>query len=185
MLLYIIIGLLGLLALLIMWAIGVYNSLVRNRALVDEGFSGIDVQLKRRYDLVPNLVAVVKQYSLHEQNVLENVARMRSVAMNAQTIDQKVDAEKGLTGALKTLFAVAENYPELKANQNFLDLQKELSGLEHEIQLSRRYYNGAARNYNVSVRSFPASLIAQFASFQPVSYFEISADEAKNPEIKF
>ncbi len=176
---------LGVVAIAALWVMSTYNGFIRQKALVDEGWSGIDVQLKRRYDLVPNLVAVVKQYSVHERDVLENVTKMRTAAMGAQTIDQKAEAEKGLTGALKTLFAVAENYPDLKANQNFADLQKELSMLENDIQLARRYYNGTARNYNIFVRSFPANLLASIFSFEPVSFFEISAEESKNPEIKF
>lgn len=177
--------LLAALLMIIVWVISVYNRLVRSKALVDEGWSGIDVQLKRRYDLIPNLVAVVKQYSVHEQQVLENVTKMRSVAMGAQTLEQKNEAEKGLTGALKTLFAVAENYPELKANENFMRLQNELSALEHEIQLARRYYNGAARNYNVVVHSFPANVIANWYAFGPVTYFQISQQESENPKIQF
>lgn len=184
MLLYIGIAL-GVVALMVLWTISIYNSLVRGRALVDEGWSGIDVQLKRRYDLVPNLVAVVKQYSIHEKGVLEKVTQMRAAAMDVQSVDEKAEAEKGLTSALKTLFAVAESYPDLKANQNFAELQKELSHLEGDIQLARRYYNGAARNYNIAVRSFPANVVARLSSFEPVTYFEISADETKNPEIKF
>lgn len=167
------------------WVMSAYNRLVHNKALVDEGWSGIDVQLKRRYDLIPNLVATVKQYSLHEQQVLENVTKMRSVAMGAQTLEQKNEAEKGLTGALKTLFAVAENYPELKANENFMSLQKELSTLEHEIQLARRYYNGTVRNYNIVVRSFPGNVIANWYGFEPASYFQISQQESENPKIQF
>ena len=176
---------LGIIVLVALWFMGTYNNFVRQKALVDEGWSGIDVQLKRRYDLVPNLVTVVKQYSVHEKDVLENVTKMRTAAMSAQTIYQKAEAEKGLTGALKTLFAVAENYPDLKANKNFADLQKELSAIENDIQLARRYYNGTARNYNIAVRSFPANFLAGIFSFEPVSFFEISAEESKNPEIKF
>lgn len=185
MFLYIGITLFILLAISTLWAIAKYNGLVRGKALVDEGLSGIDIQLKRRYDLIPNLVAVVKQYSLHEQQVLENVTKMRSIAMSAQTFEQKNEAEKGLTGALKTLFAVAENYPELKANESFMHLQKELGSLEHEIQLARRYYNGTARNYNITIHSFPANIIAKMYAFGPVPYFQASAQESENPTIQF
>lgn len=163
----------------------IYNGFVRNKALVDEGWSGIDVQLKRRYDLVPNLVATVKQYSLHEQQVLEAVTHLRTRAMHAETIHQRAEAESALTGALKTLFAVAEQYPDLKANHNFIHLQTELSKLEHDIQLARRYYNGTARNYNIAIQSFPDYIIARITSFEPVSYFEIAAEESKNPQVKF
>lgn len=178
-------GLLGAVIVFVLWAIGAYNSFVRGKAMVSEAWSGVDVQLKRRYDLVPNLVAVVKQYSIHEKDVLEKVTQMRAVSMGAQSVDQKAEAEKGLTTALKTLFAVSENYPDLKANQNFLDLQQQLFGLEGDIQLARRYYNGSARNYNITVQSFPSNLIARMFSFDPVSYFEISAEESQNPQIKF
>ncbi len=176
---------LGIIILAVLWAIITYNNFIRLKTLVDEGWSGIDVQLKRRYDLVPNLVAVVKQYSFHEKEVLENVTKMRSASMSATTVDQKAQAEKGLTGALKTLFAVAENYPDLKASENFLGLQQELSALETEIQLSRRYYNGAARNYNMAVRSFPANIVAGLFHFAGVSYFEIGADERQAPKVQF
>lgn len=181
----IILGLVGAGILFVFWAIGAYNGFVRGKAMVSEAWSGVDVQLKRRYDLVPNLVAVVKQYSIHEKDVLEKVTQMRSISMGATSVDQKADAEKGLTTALKTLFAVSENYPELKANQNFLDLQQQLFGLEGDIQLARRYYNGSARNYNISVQSFPSNLVARMFAFDPVSYFEISAEESQNPQIKF
>ena len=180
-----VLGLLGAAVLFAFWAIGAYNSFVSGKAMVSEAWSGVDVQLKRRYDVVPNLVAVVKQYSVHEKEVLEKVTQMRAVSMGAQTVDQKADAEKGLTSALKTLFAVTENYPDLKANQNFLDLQQQLFGLEGDIQLARRYYNGAARNYNISVQSFPSNIVARIFAFDPVSYFEISSEESQNPQIKF
>lgn len=175
----------GLILLVAVWTIGVYNSLVREKAMVDEAWSGIDVQLKRRYDLIPNLVATVKQYATHERGVFDEVTRLRSAAIGAQTIEQKVEAEKGLSHALKTLFAVAENYPELKANENFMHLQKELATLEHEIQLSRRYYNGAARNYNIAATSFPSSFVASLFSFARVPYFEVNAAERENPTVKF
>lgn len=177
---------LGFIVVIALWAITSYNRLVQLKSLTDEGWSGIDVQLKRRYDLIPNLVAVVKQYSFHEKDVLENVTKMRAASMAATSIDGKVEAEKGLTGALKTLFAVAENYPDLKANENFLGLQQELSALENEIQLSRRYYNGAARNYNISVRSFPSNLVAGMFGFVLVPYFELNrVEEREAPKVKF
>lgn len=179
-----VIGVSGL--LFILWGMSAYNRLVRLKALTDEGWSGIDVQLKRRYDLIPNLVAVVKQYSIHEKDVLENVTKFRAASMTAHTIDEKIKAEKGLTGALKTLFAVAENYPNLKANENFLSLQQELSKLETEIQLARRYYNGAARNYNVSVASFPSNMIANMFRFDKARYFELGNEsEREAPKVKF
>lgn len=176
----------ALLVIVVLWAIGGYNGLVRLKALVDEAWSGIDVQLKRRYDLIPNLVAVVKQYSIHEQSVLENVTKYRSVAMNATTIESKSHAEAGLTQALKTLFAVSENYPNLKANENFMSLQKSLGDLENDIQLARRYYNGTVRNYMSSKMSFPTNIIASFGGFKDAAYFELTAAEQREaPQVKF
>ncbi len=177
---------LGILLLLFLWGISVYNRLVQLQSLSQEGWSGIDVQLKRRYDLVPNLVGVVEGYKIHEKEVLENVTKMRAASMSATTIDGKAEAEKGLTGALKTLFAVAENYPDLKANENFLSLQQELSTLETEIQLARRYYNGTARNLNIAVRSFPSNFIANMFGFAKASYFELDDKaEREAPKVKF
>jgi len=177
--------LLGVGALFVAWLVSAYNGLVTKKALVDEGWSGIDVQLKRRYDLIPNLVETVKGYAGHEKSVFENVTRLRSSAMNATTLQEKVEAENQLTGALKTLFAVAENYPELKANQNFLSLQQSLSAIEDEIQLSRRYYNGAARNYNVAVTVLPTNIIAQITGFSKVPYFEATEAERQAQRVKF
>ena len=177
---------LGLGILTALWGVISYNRLVQLKSLSDEGWSGIDVQLKRRYDLVPNLVAVVEGYKIHEREVLENVTKMRAASMGATTIEEKGLAEKGLTGALKTLFAVVENYPELKANENFLSLQQQLSSLETEIQLARRYYNGAARNYNIAVRSFPSNIIANTFGFAALHYFELdSSAEREVPKVKF
>jgi LemA protein len=169
----------------ILWFIGGYNTLVRLHALVQEGWSGIDVQLKRRYDLIPNLVAVVKQYSIHEQSVLENVTKMRSISMQATSVEGKAQAEAGLQSALKTLFAVAENYPNLKANENFMSLQKTLADIENDIQLARRYYNGTVRNYATKRASFPTVIIASFTGFGPEAYFEIGQHERENVRIQF
>ncbi|EKD48862.1 MAG: LemA family protein [uncultured bacterium] len=176
----------GIAVVSIMWGISRYNRLVTLKSFSQEGWSGIDVQLKRRYDLIPNLVGVVEGYKIHEREVLENVTKMRAASMGATTIDAKAHAEAGLTGALKTLFAVAENYPNLKANESFLALQQQLSSLESEIQLARRYYNGAARNYNVAVHSFPSNVIASMFGFAAISYFELnSAQEREVPRVKF
>lgn len=175
----------GCVTLILFWAIAAYNKLVHFQALADEGWSGIDVQLKRRYDLIPNLVAVVKQYGLHEKEILEKVTALRSSSMSAQTVVQKMDAEQGLSSALKTLFAVAENYPNLKANENFLRLQDQLSHIENEIQLGRRYYNGAARNYNITRATFPTTLIALLFGFAKSDYFEIHSNERENPGVRF
>lgn len=182
----IILILLAITIILGLWAIFAYNKFVQLKAMLDEAWSGIDVQLKRRYDLIPNLVATVKQYATHEKGIFEEIARMRAASLNAHGIEQKSEAESGLSQTLRTLFAVAENYPQLKANENFMSLQKDLSSLEHEIQLSRRYYNGAARNYNMMIRTFPNNLIASIANFEAVPYFELSnAAERENPQVKF
>lgn len=168
------------------WFVGGYNSLVKLKALVDEAWSGIDVQLKRRYDLIPNLVETVKGYQVHEKEVFENVARMRSVSMNAGSVDAKIEAEAGLSGALKTLFAVAENYPELKANSNFQSLQDDLGKIEEELQLARRYYNGTARKYNVRVGQMPTNIIARMSGFDKAPFFELSSQEEKQaPKVTF
>ncbi len=178
--------LLGLVVLFALWIAGTYNSFIRLKALLDEAWSGIDVQLKRRYDLIPNLVSTVKGYSIHEKGVLEEVTRLRSASMQATTLDDKAKAESQLTQTLKTLFAVAEQYPNLKANENFMALQKELSAIEDELQLSRRYYNGTARNYNVGVTSFPSSVIASFFGFAKVPYFELTAPGERDvPKVNF
>ena len=173
-------------ALIGLWLIQGYNQLIHAHAVVKEAWSGIDVQLQRRYDLIPNLVKTVKQYSIHEKDVLENVTKMRSSSMQADSVDQKAEYEAQLTSALKTLFAVAENYPDLKANENFMQLQNQLSQLEDEVQLARRYYNGAARNYNIIVQSFPSHLIASLFGFTQESYFTLSRDEEREaPDIQF
>lgn len=168
-----------------LWFIFAYNNLVRLNQMLKEGWSGIDVQLKRRYDLIPNLVAVVKQYAAHERGVFEVVTAARAVSMSAESINQKSTAEAQLSKALVKLLAVAENYPELKANQNFLSLQGELSSLENEIQLARRYYNGTARNYNIATQSFPSNLVAEMTGFQHADFFQLSENERETPQVKF
>jgi LemA protein len=178
--------LIALLAGTVLWFVGAFNNLVHLKALVDEAWSGIDVQLKRRYDLIPNLVAVVKQYATHEKSIFEQIAQARAAAINAQGVEDKAAAESGLTQTLRTLFAVAENYPNLKANENFLSLQQDLGSVENEIQLARRYYNGAARNYNVAVTRFPSRLAAAMSGYSTVPYFELtSAAEREVPQVKF
>lgn len=186
MIIIVLLLLFGMITLVLFWAIAKYNSIIRLQSLHHEALSGIDVQYKRRSDLVPNLVAVVKQYGIHEKEVLENVTRMRSVVHSTTDLEYKAQAEAGLTGALKTLFAVAESYPELKANENFLALQKDLGVIEHELQLARRYYNGTARNYNTYIRIFPVSIIANKFNFQPVTYFEVSSENDRQaPKVNF
>ena len=165
-----------------------YNNLVRQRQLTQEGWSGIDVQLKRRADLIPNLMEAVKGYMAHERDTLEAVTKARTDAMAVQngTPEQRAQAEGALSQALGRLFAVAEAYPDLKASANFLQFQGALQQTEDEIQLSRRYYNGTARDLNTAVQSFPSNIIANSFGFKSVQYFEIDnpADRAV-PQVKF
>lgn len=169
-----------------LWMTGIYNRLVKLKNFKDEAWSGIDVQLKRRFDLVPNLVETVKGYAAHEQKTFEDVTKARAAVTQAgPDAAKRIEAENALTGTLRTLFAVAESYPELKANSNFLELQKQLSDIENELQLSRRYYNGTARNLNTAVQRFPAVLVAKLFGFVPVAYFEAAESEKAAPEVKF
>jgi len=177
---------LGVIVLIALWAVAIFNKLVKNRNLVLEGWSGIDVQLKRRYDLIPNLVETVKGYAGHEKEVLARVVELRNSAAQAQTASEKAPIENMLTQTLRQLFALAEAYPDLKANQNFLDLQGQLSEIEEQIQFSRRYYNGTARDMNILVQSFPSNLIARSFGFAEADYFEIElATERETPKVEF
>ncbi len=163
-----------------------YNKLVKSRNLSEEAWSGIDVQLKKRANLIPNLMEVVKGYMGHEREVLENVTKYRSMSSQAGDFAQKAQAESLLGQALGHLFAVAENYPDLKANQNFLELQHALSDVEQSIEMARRYYNGSARNLNIAIESFPSNIVASMFHFQKAEYFEIEdpGDRAV-PKINF
>lgn len=167
-------------------AISKYNALIHLKNLVHEAWSGIDVQLKRRYDLISNLMATVQGYSQHEKQIFENVTKLRNIAMNASTVEERSKSESDLSQGLKTLFAVSENYPELKANHNFLELQKELSNTENQLQLSRRYYNGVVREYNTKIQIFPGNIIASIFKFEKASYFELDTkEERQNPKVQF
>ncbi len=172
--------LLGLIFLIAIWMIAIYNKLVRNRNLVAEGWSGIDVQLKRRTDLIPNLIESVKGYMKHERELLSKITELRAASMTTEEIAAKSQVENALSRSLTSLFAVAENYPDLKASQNFLDLQRQLGEVEDQIQMSRRYYNGAVRNFNILIESFPSNLIARQFNFTQASFFELEdvADRA-------
>lgn len=173
------------LAVLLLALVVLYNRLVRNRFLVSEGFSGIDVQLKRRHNLIPNLVNIVKGYADFERGVLEGVTRLRTQLRDDTSIADKVQNENALTSALKTLFAVAENYPDLKASTNFLELQQELSGIEDAIQKSRRYYNATVRNYNIRVHSFPSLVVANLFAFRPADFFAlVTTREREVPRVE-
>lgn len=179
---------LGVLAVLVLYAISIYNRLVKNRQMVREGWSGIDVQLKRRFDLIPNLVETVKGYMTHERETLEAVTAMRAQAGKVPEGDvaARAQAEGMLGAALGRLMAVAESYPDLKASNNFTELQQALDKVEHELQMARRYYNGAVRNLNVLVESFPSNLVAQQFKFEMAEYFEIEdAAERATPKVSF
>jgi len=182
MVLYII---LAIIVLIIVGFIFYYNKFIRLKNQAEESFSGIDVQLKRRHDLIPNLVEIVKGYAKHEKETLEKVIQARNMAINAQGVEDKAQAENMLTGALKTIFALSESYPNLKANTNFLDLQQTLSEIEDNIQLARRYYNAVTRDYNVLCESFPSVLIANIFGFQKRAFFEIEEAEKENVKISF
>jgi LemA protein len=172
-------------ALLAIWLIGSFNGLVRLRNQATEAFSDIDVQLKRRYDLIPNLVESVKGYMAHEAGVFEKVTEARSAAMQASG-PAKPQAEDQLSGALKSLFAVAENYPQLKANENFLNLQNQLTDTEDKIQAARRFYNGMVRDLNTKIQSFPSNIIAGMFSFTRMEFFGNLSEEEKQPvAVKF
>ena len=172
------------LAIAVVWAIYAYNRFVRLGVRVEEGWSDIEVQLKRRYDLIPNLVNTVKGYASHEKTAFENVTRARAAAMGAQTPVQHAQAENMLTGALKSLFAIAEAYPELKANVNFLELQRELSDTENKIQAARRFYNSVVRDLNTSVDTFPSNLIANFFKFAKREFFDIDDRGPESEPVK-
>jgi len=171
-------------ALIALWIIAVYNALIRLRNRTREAWSDIDVQLKRRYDLIPNLIEAVKGYMKHESGTLEKVVKARAEAMQQHdkagaTLEQKAAAENMLSSTLKSIFALSENYPDLKANQNFLQLQDELSDTENKIQASRRFYNGMARDFNIKIESFPSNVIAGAFSFKVQEFFQVENEEEK------
>jgi LemA protein len=177
---------LALIVLVAFILIGMYNSLVQLRVRADSAWSDIDVQLKRRHDLIPNLVETVKGYAAHEKGTFEDVAKFRSQAMQATTPADKAQAENQLTGALKSLFAVAESYPELKASEQFTGLQTSLNSIEDNIQNARRYYNAVIRDYNTRVQSFPANIVAGMFGFQAKQFFEVdSPEDRQNVQVKF
>jgi LemA protein len=177
--------LLIILVLVVLWLVLAYNGLVHVRNQAQEAWSDIDVQLKRRYDLIPNLVESVKGYAAHEKTVFEDVTKARSTAMQA-TGTAKAGAENQLSGALKSLFAVAENYPDLKANQNFLSLQNELTDTEDKIQAARRFYNGMVRDLNTKIQVFPTNIFANMFGFTKMDFFGDLTDAEKAPvQVKF
>ncbi len=170
----------------LLWAVVLYNRLVRLKNMVMEGWSGIDVQLKRRANLIPNLIEAVKGYMGHERGVLESVTELRAKSMGGGAPGEQGRIAGALGRSLANLFAVAENYPDLKANQNFMDLQDQLAEIEDQIQLARRYYNGAARNNNIACESFPSVIIARKFAFKGAEFFEIEdADDRAVPKVSF
>ena len=167
------------------WLVMTYNGLITLKNRVDEAWSDIDVQLKRRYDLIPNLVNTVKGYAAHEKEVFEKVTEARARAMGAGTAQDKAQAENMLSNTLKSLFAVAEAYPDLKANQNFLELQRELTDTEDKIQASRRFYNGNVRDFNIKIEVFPNNLIAGMLNFAKREFFEAEGSEKEPVKVEF
>ena len=166
--------------------IGLYNGLVQLRVRADSAWSDIDIQLKRRHDLIPNIVETVKGYAAHEKGTFENIAKWRSAAMGATAPDDRAQAENQLTGALRQLFAVAEAYPELKANTQFTQLTQTLQEVEDAIQNARRYYNAVVRDYNTKIQTFPGNVFAGMFGFQPRQFFELTAPaEREVPQVKF
>ena len=174
------------LIVLVLWIVKIYNGLIKLKVRTNEAWSDIDVQLKRRYDLIPNLINTVKGYAIHERELFENVTKARANAMNAQNPEEKAGAENMLSGALKSLFAVSENYPDLKANENFLELQRELSDTENKIQASRRFYNGNVRDLNTKIQIFPDSIVANMLKIGKREFFEIEdKKEKETPKVEF
>lgn len=176
----------GIPALIIIWAVAAYNRFVRLTNRAKEAWSDIEVQMKRRYDLIPNLVETVKGYATHEREVFENVTRARAAAIGAHTIKEHGQAENMLTGALKSLFAVAEAYPQLRAAENFVELQRELSDTENKIQAARRFYNTNVMELNVALESFPSNIVGTVFRFQRMELFDLEEEAARKPvSVKF
>jgi LemA protein len=182
-----VIGIIALVVVVGLWLWATYNGLVKSNVRVDSAWSDITVQLKRRADLVPNLIETVKGYAKHEKEVFENITKARSAVSQAQGAAQTAEAENMFTGALKSLFAVAENYPDLKANQNFLDLQAQLVDTENKIQASRRFYNGSVEDLNIKIQVFPTNIIAKRLGFTSRELFEVEdrASIEEPVEVKF
>jgi len=178
-------GVLIIAVLVIFWLIFIFNALIKLRNRTKEAFSDIDVQLKRRHDLIPNLVETVKGYATHEKELFEKVTQARANAVNAKGVEEKGKAENMLSESLKSIFAVAENYPDLKASQNFLKLQDELSDTENKIQAARRFYNGNVRDFNTKTETFPNNLVVGMLGFKKFEFFQAEAKEKENVEVKF
>ena len=178
--------LLGVAALILFYFVGVYNKLVRKRSMMEEGWSGIDVQLKKRHNLIPNLVETVKGYAKHEKETLDQVITARNAAASAQNAKESIAAEGQLNSALANIFALSEAYPDLKANTTFLNLQEELSAIEGDVEKARRYYNATVRENNIMVESFPSNLVAGIGNFDLGEFFEIEDEgQRASPDVKF
>ena len=176
----------AIIVIIALWFIFTYNGLIRLRNRTSEAWSDIDVQLKRRYNLIPNLIETVKGYAAHEKETFQNVTEARTKAMAAKTPEEHAQAENMLTSTLKTLFAVAENYPQLRASENFMKLQEELSDTENKIQAARRFYNGNVRDFNTKLQVFPTNLIGKMLGFKAYEFFEIEEEAEKEvPKVKF
>ena len=176
----------GLVVVIVVWLIAIYNSLVRKKNRAQEAWSDIDIQLKRRYDLIPNLVETVKGYASHERELFEKVTEARARAMGAKTMKEHSEAENMLSSTLKTLFAVSENYPDLKASQNFLELQRELRDTEDKVQAARRFYNSNVRDLSIKIESFPSNIVAKIFNFKKMELFELEEAAAREaPKVSF
>ncbi len=173
------------LGLVVLYAIGVYNALVKLRMMCRNAWSDIDVYLKKRHDLIPNLVNTVKGYAKHESETLEKVIQARNAAVSAGSVKEQIGAESALSGMIPKIFALAEQYPDLKANQNFIDLQNNLSQLEDDLANARRYYNAVVRDYNIKTEMFPSSLVANAFSFEDFPFFEVDEGEKAVPQVQF
>lgn len=173
------------LGIFVLGVIFIYNSIIVARNRVKEAWSDIDVQLKRRYNLIPNLLETVKGYAAHEKEVFEKVTEARAKALSAQSPKEQAEAENFLSATLKSLFAVVENYPELKANENFLHLQQELVDTEDKIQAARRFYNSNVRDFNIKIQVFPNSIIASLINAKPFEFFEVEKEETETPKVEF
>jgi len=176
---------LGVIVLLVLWLVFTYNRLITLRNRTQEAWSDIDVQLKRRYDLIPNLVETVKGYAAHEKGLFEKVTEARARAMGAKNLKEKGEAENALSDTLKSLFAVAENYPQLRASENFMELQRELTDTEDKIQAARRFYNGNVRDLNIKIETFPANIVANIFNFKKSEFFGIEEVEKEPVKVKF
>lgn len=178
----------GIIVVIVIWAITVYNGLVALRQRCDQAFADIDVQLKQRHDLIPNLVETVKGYAAHERGTLEAVIQARNTAIAAPGVEQRVAAENALTGALRQLFALSENYPNLKANANFQQLQSDLADIENKLAAARRFFNNAVQEYNTGIQQFPAAIFAGALGFHPRPFFDLGENRAaleQAPSVKF